>query len=270
MSHEIVRTRGGALAMRSLADGEVMHPGVGPLVEAEQLYVRQSRLRERLLARDGAERDRLVLFDVGLGAGSNALAARAASEGLPPTAACLELVSFERDLGAIKLALEAGEAFGWRGEAADAARALLAHDAHTTARTHWRLIRGDVLEWLARQTARADLIYWDPFSPRANPALWTVAAFVEARRVASPRCALYTYSASTATRLALLLAGWAVGVGDPIGDKAQTTAAAVSAGDLARPLDRRWLARLSRPDVPLPPDAASDAIARARAAPQFG
>src|SRR5206468_9156902 len=154
MSHEIVRTRGGALAMRSLADGEVMHPGVGPLVEAEQLYVRQSRLRERLLALDGAERDRLVLFDVGLGAGSNALAARAASEALPQTAACLELVSFERDLGAIKLALEAGEAFGWRGEAADAARALLAHDAHTTARTHWRLIRGDVLEWLARQTAR--------------------------------------------------------------------------------------------------------------------
>ena len=54
-SHEIVRTRGGALAMRSLADGEVMHPGVGPLVEAEQLYVRQSRLRERLVAGEGAE-----------------------------------------------------------------------------------------------------------------------------------------------------------------------------------------------------------------------
>ena len=111
-SHEIVRTRGGALAMRSLADGEVMHPGVGPLVEAEQLYVRQSRLRERLFAKDGAELDRLVLFDVGLGAGSNALAARAASEELPAGAARLELVSFERDFGAIELALEAGEAFG--------------------------------------------------------------------------------------------------------------------------------------------------------------
>jgi queuine tRNA-ribosyltransferase len=268
-SHEIVRTRGGALAMRSLADGEVMHPGVGPLIEAEQLYVRQSRLRDRLKAKAGGEVDRLVLFDVGLGAGSNALAARSASEGLPEGAARLELVSFERDLGAFELALAAGEAFGWIGEAAAAARAVLAHDTHGTARTHWRLVRGDLLQTLARQTARADIIYWDPFSPRANPALWTVAAFLEARRIAGPRCALYTYSASTATRLALLLAGWAVGVGDAIGDKAQTTAAAVAVGDLARPLDRGWLARLSRPDVPLPSDAPSDAVARARLAPQF-
>ncbi len=268
--HEIIQTRGGALAIRSLADGEVMHPGVGPLVEAEELYVRQSRLRERLVAAEGAEVDRLVLFDVGLGAGSNALAARSASEGMPAGSARLELVSFERDLGALELALAAGEAFGWGGEPAAAARALLAHDAHETARTHWRLVRGDLLETLARQTVRADLVYWDPFSPRANPALWTVAAFSEARRVAGPRCALYTYSASTATRVALLLAGWAVGVGDPIGDKAQTTAAAVAVSDLARPLDRGWLARLSRPDVPLPSDAPSDAIARARLAPQFG
>jgi queuine tRNA-ribosyltransferase len=268
--HEIVRTRGGALAIRSLADGEVMHPGVGPLVEAEQLYVRQSRLRERLVAGECGEAGRLVLFDVGLGAGSNALAARSASEGLPEAAARLELVSFERDFGALTLALEAGVPFGWRGEPADAARALLARDAHETRRTHWRLVRGDLLEGLARQTVRADIVYWDPFSPRANPALWTVAAFAEARRVAGPGCTLYTYSASTATRLALLLAGWAVGVGDAIGDKAQTTVAAVAPSDLARPLDRRWLARLSRPDVPLPSDAPVGAIPLARQAPQFG
>jgi queuine tRNA-ribosyltransferase len=268
MRHEIVRTRGGALAMRSLADGEVMHPGVGPLVEAEQLYIRQSGLRERLVA--AGKNGRLVLFDVGLGAGSNALAARSASEASSPEAARLELVSFERDLGALELALTAGEAFGWQGEAAEAARALLTHGAHETARTSWRLVRGDLLEALARETTGADIVYWDPFSPRANPALWTVAAFSEARRIAAPRCALYTYSASTATRVALLLAGWAVGVGDAIGDKAQTTAAAVAVNDLARPLDRGWLARLSRSDVPLPSDAPSDAIARARLAPQFG
>src|SRR6185437_12004808 len=106
-------------------------------------------------------------------------------------------------------------------------------DAHTTPRTHWRLVRGDLLEALARQTVPADIVYWDPFSPRANPTLWTVAAFSAARRLAGPRCTLYTYSASTATRLALLLAGWTVGVGDAIGDKAQTTAAAVATSDLA-------------------------------------
>jgi queuine tRNA-ribosyltransferase len=264
-SHEVVRTRGGALAMRSLAAGEVMHPGTGPLVEAERLYVRQSRLEERLLQAGTP----LVVLDVGLGAGSNALAARAASERAPAGAARLDLVSFERDTGALELALAHGDAFGWRGEPAEAARALLARGAHETPRTRWRLVAGDALEALARFAEPADVVFWDPFSPRANPDLWTVAAFAAARRVAGPRCTLYTYSASTATRLAMLLAGWAVGVGDPIGDKAQTTAAAVAAGDLARPLEPRWLERLSRPDAPLPRDAPPDAVARARAAPQF-
>jgi hypothetical protein len=102
MNHEVVRTRKGLVAMRSLDAGEVMHPGVGPLVEAEQLYVRQSRLGERLRTTRGRK---LVLFDIGMGAGSNALAARAESERAPAGAAQLELVSFERDLGALKLAL---------------------------------------------------------------------------------------------------------------------------------------------------------------------
>ena len=261
-NHEIVRTRGGTLAMRSLDAGEVMHPGVGPLVEAEQLYVRQSRLAERLL-----EGRTVVVFDVGLGAGSNAFAARAASE--RAGAGRLELVSFERDLGALALALESPAAFGIDAEAATAARALLADGRHETPRTTWRLEAGDVLEALARTSARADVVYWDPFSPRANPTLWTVAAFAAVRRAAGPRCTLFTYSASTATRVALLLSDWAVGVGDAIGEKAHTTAAAADPADLARPLDRAWLARLARADAPLPSDAPPDAAARAAAARQF-
>ena len=119
------------------------------------------------------------------------------------------------------------------------------------------------------EAVRADIVFWDPFSPRANPSLWTVAAFAALRRCAGPRCTVVTYSASTATRVALLLAGFAVGVGDAIGAKAQTTMAAVDVADLARPLNRRWLERLSRPDAPLPTDAPHDAAARVAALPQF-
>jgi queuine tRNA-ribosyltransferase len=283
-SHEVVRTRGGALAIRSLEAGEVMHPGVGPLVEAERLYVRQSRLAERLCRLDpgdaAAGGPPLVLFDVGLGAGSNALAARAASERSPGAARRLELVSFERDLGALELALAHGAAFGLESDGgpdragggsngAQAVRALLAAGRHETARTVWRLQRGDLLEALARERARADIVFWDPFSPRANPSLWTVAAFSAMRRAAAARATLFTYSASTAARVAMLLAGWAVGVGEPIGDKLATTAAAIDPADLARPLDRAWLGRLARPDVPLPADAGADFAARVARAPQF-
>lgn len=266
MSHEVVRTRKGLAAIRDLKSGEVMHPGVGPLVEAAQLYVRQSRLGERLRATRGRS---LVLFDIGMGAGSNALAARTESERAETEAAHLELISFERDLGALQLALTQPADFALQGEAGEAARSLLAHGRHETHRTSWRLCHGELLEALARETALADIVFWDPFSPKVNPELWTVAAFAVVRRAAGDHCTLFTYSASTAVRSALLLAGWAVGVGDSIGEKAQTTAAAVTATDLARPLDRQWLARLSRPDAPLPGDAPPDLVARLAASPQF-
>jgi queuine tRNA-ribosyltransferase len=267
VSYEVIRTRGGALAMRSCADGEIMHPGVGPLVEAEALYVRQSRLSERLVA--AGPRATVVVFDVGLGAGSNAAAALALSEAAPPAAARLELVSFERDLDPLALALGHGAAFGWDEAGAAAARAVLEQGRHETARTMWRLVRGDALEGMERETTRADVFFWDPFSPRVNPALWTVAAFAIARGVAAPGATLLTYSASTATRVAMLLGGWAVGIGSGSGSKAATTAAALDARDLARPLDRGWLRRLDRAEAPLPGDAPADAVARVRAAPQF-
>lgn len=266
MSHEVVITRQGALAVRCLEAGEIMHPGVGPLVEAEALYVRQSRLEERLRATPSAP---LVVFDVGLGAGSNALAAWAASERAPHDVARLELVSFERDLGAFELALAHGEAFGFSEATARAARELLDHRVYETPRSTWRLVHGDVMETLPRELRHADVVFWDPFSPRANPDLWTVQAFATMRAVAGPRCTLYTYSASTAVRVALLLGGWAVGFGAAIGSKSHTTAAAVDRSDLERPLDRRWLGKLAQPNVPMPRDAPADTAARVGALPQF-
>ena len=266
MSHAVVRTRKGLAAIRDLDADEVMHPGVGPLVESEHLYVRQSRLGERLHATIGQN---LVVFDIGMGAGSNALAARAVSERSESSAVRLELISFERDLGALELALTQPADFNLEAANGEAARALLSHGRHETARTCWRLHHGDIREELAREKCLADIVFWDPFSPKVNPDLWTIAAFAGVRRAADDRCTLFTYSASTAVRTALLLAGWAVGVGESIGEKAQTTAAAVMAADLARPLDRGWLARLSRPDAPLPSDAPADLVERIAVLPQF-
>jgi queuine tRNA-ribosyltransferase len=260
VSHELVRTRSGALAVRSLEAGEIMHPGVGPRVEAEALYVRQSRLEERLRAGP------VVLFDVGLGAGSNALAARAAAA---RAGGQLDLISFERDLGPLELALGHAADFGFDEESAAAARALLARGEHRSAHVRWRLAGGDLLACLANETAHADVVFWDPYSPRANPELWTIAAFALARAKAGPRCTLFTYSASTAVRVAMLLGGWAVGAGDGSGTKTHTTAAAADPADLVRPLDRAWLTRLAQPGAPLPLDAPLDAAARVSALPQF-
>jgi queuine tRNA-ribosyltransferase len=264
--YEIVLTSLGVPAVRDAVLGEVMHPVIGPAVEAERLYVAQSRLRERL-EEAGAP---LVLFDVGLGGGANALAALAAAESARPGRR-LEIASFEADPGALALACsDAGAAhLGLSARSLEAARALLAGGRFESPRVLWRLVPGDVRDTLAGERAAADVVFWDPFSPKANPELWTVAAFSALRARCGPRAAVYTYSTATATRSALLLAGFFVGAGDPSGPKQETTAAATDPALLVRPLDGRWLARLERSSAPFPADAARDALDRVRAHPQF-
>lgn len=268
--HEVVTTRGGARAVRDRETGELMHPVVGPLVEAEQLYVVPSRLEARL-REPGAEA--LLLLDVGLGAGSNAIAAWKVSERLPASARRLEIVSFNHTTAALELASsdEHAAAFGFEGSALQAARTLLSSGRHETPRTAWRLEPGELPSSLARLPEHmADVAFWDPFSPRANPELWTMAAFLALRRACREGATVHTYSAATATRSALLLAGFAVGVGDTTFAGKQTTQAAVGIERLARPLDRRWLERLARSSAAFPADAPADALTRIAEGSQFG
>ena len=277
-SCEVVATRSGIPVILHRASGEVMHPGTGPAVEARELYVVPSRLEARLGERSSG--DPLVLFDVGLGAASNAIAAWRVSESLPSTARRLEIVSFDRDLDALRLALEPAhaEAFGLSKNDGShaAATALLAEGFHETPRTTWRLAFGDFLDALAREpVASADIVFWDMFTRGANPHLWTVAAFRALRRACRTGATLHTYTTATSARSGLLLADFAVGVGGRIGDREQTTIAATRSMDLAQPLDARWLARLARSSAAFPSDVPNDepsraaALAQVSAHPQF-
>jgi len=268
--HEVVVTTENVRAMLDRETGEVMHPVVGPLVEPPQLYIGPSRLAEQLSSPANAP---LVLLDVGLGAGSNAIAARRVSEALERPVRRLHIVSFDRTAAALETALQQSNAaaFDLEGEAGDAARTLIATGCHETDATTWTVVIGELPGTLASVSCGpADVVYWDPFSPSANPGLWTAGAFSALRRVCGPRATVHTYSAATATRAALLLAGFAVGRGGPSGSKQQTTIAAVDESDLEQPLDKRWLERLSRSSAPFPEDAPPDAMLRIRRHPQFG
>jgi queuine tRNA-ribosyltransferase len=245
--------------------GELMHPGVGPLAEAERLYVEPSRLVLRL-SEPSAEP--LVLFDVGLGAGSNAATAFRLAESLGRRR--LQIVSFDRSLAAFQLALEADNAaaFGLDGAMSEPARALLAQGQCEGLHTDWRFFGGALPLALEAARERADIVFWDPFSPKANPALWTYEAFRTLRGSCRPGATLHTYSGATAVRSALLLAGFSVGFGPRIAPGKRATEAALQV-PVSEPLDRRWLDRLRRSSAPLPVDAPVGALDLVSAAPQF-
>ena len=66
---------------------------------------------------------------------------------------------------------------------------------------------------------------------------------------------MHTYSGATATRTALLLAGFAVGFGDVLPGDGKRPWQRLAVEDLAAPLDRRWLDRVSRSSAPFASDA---------------
>ncbi|MFO1031204.1 MAG: tRNA guanosine(34) transglycosylase Tgt [Planctomycetota bacterium] len=267
---EIVTTTSGAPAVLDRDVGEVMHPGLGATAEAEQLYVTQARLAARLFE-GGAP---LVLFDVGLGAAANALAALRCARAAPAGSRRLLVYSFERDLGALAVAASVDGTARLQWSAADraAAIALLEHGEHEEPGFRWQLLAGDALEALARAPQPADVVFWDPWSPRRNAELWTARAFATLRAHCSPGASLFTYSRATAVRSALLLAGFHVGSGAIVGTK-ETTAAALAPTVPAQPLDRRWLARLQRSSAAWPSDVAAAevpaALRQIAAHPQF-
>ena len=68
-NYRLVQLACGAHSIHSVAHRETFHPVIGPVAEAEALYVNQLRLRERLQNHSGE----FVIWDVGLGAAANAL-----------------------------------------------------------------------------------------------------------------------------------------------------------------------------------------------------
>ena len=218
--------------IRQISSGEIMHSRTAPMEEARRLYVEQAHLAERvrLAAGESAESAApLVIWDVGLGAAANAMAAigcyeeQAAAGPVRP----LRIISFENDLDSLRLAFRHNREFPYLRHAGPAG--ILA-DGQWQSRSHaglsWVLVPGDFLATLATAPAPPDLIFYDMFSTRAAGDPWTLTSFHKVFAACAGRAAeLFTYTCSTANRVALLAAGFYVAHGRSAGEKSETTIA---------------------------------------------
>jgi queuine tRNA-ribosyltransferase len=258
--YEVV-VREGVGRIRDVESGEVMHSVNDPLTEARMLYVEQSQLTDRVQAE---HEEPLVVWDVGLGAAANAMAAILAVEALPIELRKrkLQLISFENDLDSLALALRHRRWFKHLKHAAP--DVLLKEDCWSSAcgSIEWRLLRGD---FAARklEAPPPDLVYFDPFSLKTNSEMWTLAAFRELHAVCGARStALFTYTNSTAVRVAMLAAGFYVAKGCATGPKSETTVGltrAAATGELNYELlAAEWLQRWQRSAAKAPLGTSSD------------
>jgi queuine tRNA-ribosyltransferase len=254
--YEIHTSAQGFSSVRQVSSGEVMHSVNAPSDEADKLYVEQSFLASRLLKRE-TQAGELVIWDVGLGAASNAMAAircfeiTYAEKGanvLRP----LHLVSFEWDLDPLTLATKNPGCFPHLRHSAPYRILENGKWGHASNLLQWKLLKGDFSGFI--ESAKVpDLIFYDPFSSKADPALWNAKIFARIFKRCLPKSAeLYTYSASTAVRVSLLTAGFFVAEGVGTGPKSDTTIAFTrAAGARTHPLSphllgQEWLARWRR------------------------
>ncbi|HWH71934.1 MAG TPA: MnmC family methyltransferase [Candidatus Sulfotelmatobacter sp.] len=247
--YRIVKLANGAHSVHSVAHAETFHPVVGPVVEAEALYVRQLRLRERLQSHTGE----FVIWDVGLGAAANVVTALRATQDLPCP---IRLLSFDHTLEPLEFALQHTDYLpylsGYEGPLSELLRQRQVAFQQGARTVTWTMHLADFPSLLTHPEAQAfakpHAIMFDAFSPAKNPAMWTQPLFAKLFQLLDPArpCALPTYSRSTLLRVTLLLAGFFVGVGHATGEKEETTIAANTLELIAEPLDRRWLQRAQR------------------------
>ncbi len=245
-NYRLVKLACGAHSVHSVAHRETFHPVIGPVAEAEALYVKQLRLRERL--RDHA--GEFVIWDVGLGAAANALTVLRSTREIP---AAIRLVSFDCTPEPLEFSLQNAAALGYFDGYEEHLKTLL-HDRRVSFQNdrqtvEWDLHLADFPTLLgqpaAQRFSKPHAILFDAFSPAKNPQMWTPQLFTKLFQLLDPArpCALPTYSRSTLLRVTLLLAGFYVGVGQATGEKEETTLAANTPALLSAPLPLKWLQR---------------------------
>ncbi len=170
--YEVHVAEEGFASIRQVSSGEIMHSHTPPMVEAQALYVDQSGLAERLRLptdADAATAAPLVIWDLGLGAAANAMAAircyeaEAAKGPVRP----LRVISFESDLDSLRLAMTHKNRFEYlRHSGPDALLARGTWKSRQFAGLEWELHVGDFWAKATEASARPDLVFFDSFACR--------------------------------------------------------------------------------------------------------
>lgn len=240
-------------SIQQISSGEIMHAQSDPTDESHRLYVEQTKIVEKAAA---AARPYIV-WDVGLGAGANAMAVVRAieaklAEGRAGAPIEMEIWSFENDLNSLRLALNHPKLFSYLKHAGPYTlieeREWRAKDGSLA----WKLLEGDFLQTMER-APDPDVVLYDPFSNKVDSPLWTEETFrrIRARGERKP-IEWVTYSSSTAVRGRLLSAGFYVARGCATPPKVETTIATSHRVEGYDYLGREWIERWKRSGARIP------------------
>ncbi|BDA79085.1 hypothetical protein LPTSP3_g20150 [Leptospira kobayashii] len=268
--YEIIENEAkGYWSVRQKSSGEVMHSVNSPMEEANRLYIDQSNLKKRISFSDNTfekytpssheEMNPIIIWDVGLGAATNAMSAiHSFEEIVNPNA--MHLISFESDLDPLRLALKNNGRFPHLFHKAPKEVLEKSVWASDSGNLTWKLVLGDFAATFSGEEI-PDIVFYDPFSFKTDSILWKPEFFrllFSYFQTQEKTVSLYTYSAATAVRAALLSVGFWVGRGVGSGPKSETTIAYSRSpegiGEKEGLLGKEWIGRWERSDARYPVD----------------
>ncbi|WP_456409221.1 tRNA (5-methylaminomethyl-2-thiouridine)(34)-methyltransferase MnmD [Oceanithermus sp.] len=192
----LFRTGDGSLSMRHPRHGEGYHPREGARTQAERLYLEASGVT-------ALARPRVLEVGFGLGLNFAVTLARVRERG-----GWLDYRAVEAEPTPWEVVAEV------MGEILPELPGLL--------EPHWgrsavvvgegfklELVLGRAERWVP-PAGRADAVYFDPFSPRVNPEVWTPGVFAHMYLALKPGGVLVTYSVAGRVRRGLEQAGFEV------------------------------------------------------------
>jgi len=292
--YEVHRSPMGFYAIRQISSGEIMHSVNQPELEAERLYIQQSRFVDRIQIHSGLAPEvseqvlPWIVWDVGLGAATNAMSVirnyeqvgqgvieqretssfrtrceTPSQHSLTPDFSPgvigkrlrpVHLVSFEKDLDSLRLALKHPSLFPYLRHSAPYRLIEQGCWESQDLPLRWTLIFGDFLQEFQKMSA-PNLIFYDPFSYKTDSLFWSWEFFQKLYlHCSSQATELFTYSASTQVRAGLMGAGFIVAKGVGTGPKKESTVAFTPwVQDATYPrLSEEWIDRWRKSSAPFP------------------
>lgn len=186
---------------------ERFHSSQGAKTEAFEKFAEATELTLK------AQQPSVRLLDVCYGLGYNTAAALETIWAVNPNCD-IEVIGLELDETVPLAAIAPPLLQNWTPSVQTILHHLATHHVCQLPQLQARLLIGDARQTISTLIAQgfpADAIFFDPFSPRRCPQLWTVEFFERVSRCLSPTGKLATYSRSAAVRSALLIAGLQIG-----------------------------------------------------------
>ncbi len=214
---QILQTADGSQTLFSQEHNETYHSSSGALKEAFSKFCEPCKISE--LAQRGA----INILDIGFGLGYNLLAAlhmvKAAN-----SFCTIEITSLEKEILSPQTlnSITVPQKYSIDYEIIKkAANALSCNEKGVKI----SILKGDARKTIRELTNRYDAVFFDPFSVKKNPEMWSVDFFREIGERMTDEAILATYSASTPIRCGLIEAGFRIGPAPGDGMKKEGTLA---------------------------------------------